>query len=338
MPPSPDTQPDVPAHLDIASLTPNRNVEEVYLLRVCQLRTTRNGKFYLHIELEDRTGRINARMWNATEALFKALDGTQFVRVSARVEVYQDSLQMIVNTIRSVRADEVNVAEFLPATTRDVDAMWTALRTLAESVTDPHLLQLLTDVLDDETFAEKFRRAPAAVTFHQPYLGGLLEHTLSVTELADIIAARYPQLDRDLLITGCVLHDIGKVDELSYDTSFDYTDRGRLIGHLIIAVGYLQERVREIEGFPPVLFDLLSHLILSHHGEYEWGSPKLPMTAEAFALHHVDNLDAKVEASTRAISAERVGEGNWTEFNRMFQRRLYRGPRQASSEEDAPVD
>jgi len=323
-------------HTDIVSLTANQTVDEVYLLRVCQLRTTRRGKFYLHLELEDRTGRINARMWNATEALFKALDGAQFVRVSSRVEVYQDALQMIVDTIRSVRPDEVNVAEFLPTTTRDVDAMWTTLRALAATVTEPHLSTLLTAVLDDETFAAKFRKAPAAVTYHQPFLGGLLEHTLSVTEMADIVAARYPRLDRDLLIAGCILHDIGKVDELSYDTAFDYTDRGRLIGHLIIAVGYLQDRVREIEGFPPELFDVLSHLILSHHGEYEWGSPKLPMTAEAFALHHLDNLDAKVEASTRAIESKRVGEGNWTEFNRMFQRRLYRGPRKAPGDDETP--
>ncbi|HUV39228.1 MAG TPA: HD domain-containing protein, partial [Planctomycetota bacterium] len=223
-------------HADIAEFKPNDNISDVYLLWTCQLRTTKNGKYYLHLELGDRTGRINARMWNATEALFEALSGARFARVGGRVEVYQDALQVIVNNIRSVRADEIDPAEFLPATRRDVDEMFAKLRTLGESVKNEHLARLLDDVFADETFTAKLRKAPAAVSYHQPFLGGLLEHTLDVTELADLIAPRYPGLDRDLLITGCILHDMGKVDELSYETAFEYTDRGRLIGHLILAV------------------------------------------------------------------------------------------------------
>lgn len=321
-------------HIDIDSLEPNQTVEEIYLVRACQLRTTKSGKYYLHIELGDKTGSMNGRMWNATEALFAALDGARFVRVNARVEVYQDSLQMIVTAIRAVPFAEVAADDFLPATKHDVDEMYVKLRELADTVEDEHLSQLLEDMLDDEEFAAKFKRAPAAVSYHQPFLGGLLEHTLSVTGMADMVASRYPALDRDLLITGCVLHDIGKIYELTCEAGFDYTDRGRLVGHLIIAVGMLQERIGRIEGFPPHLFDLLSHLILSHHGEYEWGSPKLPMTAEAFALHHLDNLDAKVEAVSRAVESARPSEGNWTEYSRMFQRRLYRGPGSAKPEEN----
>ena len=320
-------------HTDIGAFTPNQLVENVYLLRECQLRTAKNGKYYLHVVLTDKTGQIAGRLWNATEALFQALAGASFVGVQGRVEVYQDSLQLNHGTIRPVAPEDVKVEDFLPATTRDVDAMWTRLTEIVATVKNPWLAKLLGAVTGDGALAAKFRRAPAAVYYHHAYLRGLLEHTLNVVELAEFVASRYPGLDRDLFITGAVLHDLGKVEELSYHKGFDYTDRGKLVGHLIIAVEMLQEIVRKIEGFPPRLFDMLSHLILSHHGEYEYGSPKLPMTAEAIALHHLDNLDAKVEASMRAIESDRLTEGNWTEFSRMFQRQLYRGPR---SEE--PVD
>ena len=325
-------------HTDIGTLEPNQLVDDVYLVRECQLRPTKNGKHYLHVGLTDKTGQILARLWNATEALFRALAGASFVHVQGRVEVYQDSLQLNLNTIRVEPAGNVRVEDFLPATTKDVEAMWARLLELAATVKNAHLARLLGDVLGDEALAAKFRKAPAATSYHQPWLGGLLEHTLAVVELADLVAQRYPRLDRDLFLTGAILHDLGKVDELGYAKGFDYTDRGKLIGHLIIAVGMLQDYARKIEGFPPHLFDLLSHLILSHHGEYEFGSPKLPMTAEAIALHHLDNLDAKVEASTRAIESDRMAEGNWTEFSRMFQRQLYRGPRSEGSPREEPVD
>jgi len=243
-------------HTDIRSLAPNQKVDDVYLLRECQLRTTKTGKYYLHVELGDKTGQIGARMWNATEALFKALDKAEFVRVAGRAEVYQDSLQLIINTVRAVNADEVTIEDFLPATTQDVDEMYAKLRELADSVGNAHLSQLLDSFLEDEDFSARFKKAPAAVSYHQPFLGGLLEHTLAVTEMADYVAERYPLLDRDLLITGTILHDIGKIEELSYVRAFDYTDRGRLIGHLIIAVEMIQDRVRQIEGFPQHLFDL----------------------------------------------------------------------------------
>ena len=310
----------------VGSLSPRQAVDEVYLLQECNLRTARNGKFYLHLKLSDNTGSITGRLWNATEALYQALAGADFARVRGRVEVYQDSLQFVVDAIRAVPDEEVHPEDFLPATERDVNEMFARLVALGETVLNPHLRQLLDAFLGDEEMAAKIRKAPAAVTYHQPYLGGLLEHTLSVTEMADYLAGRFPQLDRDLFITGSILHDVGKVAELSYRRVFEYTDRGRLVGHLIIGVQMVQDRVRAIDDFPEHLFDLLCHLILSHHGEYEWGSPKLPMTPEAIALHHLDNLDAKIEASTRAIETDRMTEGNWTEYSRMFQRMLYKGP------------
>ena len=321
-------------HTDIGALTPNQNVDEVYLVRECQLRGTKGGKSYLHVVFVDKTGQMTGRLWNATDALFMALEGADFVRVTGRVEVYQDSLQLNLNSIRRVDDKDVNIEDYLPRSPRDVGEMFAKVREFAASVRNEHLSRLLRDFLDDGDFAAHFQKAPAAVAFHQPYLGGLLEHTLAVATLADYVASRYPGLDRDLLMTGTLLHDIGKIEELSYTKAFEYTDRGRLIGHLIIAVQMVQDRVRKIEGFPPQLFDLLSHLILSHHGEYEWGSPKLPMTAEAIALHHLDNLDAKVEASTRTIEGDRLTQGNWTEYSRMFQRQLYRGPRSLPADEE----
>jgi 3'-5' exoribonuclease len=321
-------------HTDIGSLSPGQLVDDVYLMRECQLRTAKNGKYYLHVGLVDKTGQISGRLWTATEALFKAVSGASFVRVQVRVEVYQDSLQLNVSSIRPESMDRVVPADFLPSTPKNVEEMFAKLLALADSLANPHLRALVRSVLDDPELSARFKKAPAATSYHQAYLGGLLEHTLAVTELADLVAARYAGLNRDLFISGAILHDLGKIEELRYEKGFDYSDRGKLIGHLIIAVQMLQERVKTIDGFPPHLFDLLSHLILSHHGEYEFGSPKLPMTAEAIALHHLDNLDAKIDASLRAIESNRLTEGNWTEFSRMFQRQLYRGPRDANE----PVD
>jgi 3'-5' exoribonuclease len=319
-------------HTDIGELRPNQNIDDVYLVKECRLRSAKSGNYYLHLVLGDKTGALQSRMWNATEALYNALAGVEFVRVAGRIEVFQDALQLIVNTVRRVPPEQVKVEDFLPATKNDVAQMLAKLKALGATVTNEHLAKLLEAFFADAGFVEKFKKAPAAVSYHQPYLGGLLEHTLAVAELADLVAAKYPQLDRNLFITGTILHDIGKIDELAYSRAFAYTDRGQLIGHLIIGIEMVQEHVRGIEGFPTHLCDLLCHMILSHHGEYEWGSPKLPMTPEAIALHHLDNLDAKVEASTRAIETDRLTEGNWTEYSRMFQRTLYKGPGAVSEE------
>ena len=266
----------------------------------------------------------------------KALDGADFVRVSGRVEVYQNSLQLVITTIRRVPDENVSVEDFLPRTEQDVDELSEKLLKIAATVQNRHLRQLLDAFLNDEEFVRRLKACPAAVSYHQPYLGGLLEHTVSVVEMADYLASRYTKLDRELLLTGAILHDIGKIEELTWTKAFNYTDRGKLVGHLILAVEMIRERVHEIEDFPPHLYDLLSHLVLSHHGEYEWGSPKLPMTAEAIALHYLDNLDAKLEASTRIIEADRLTESNWTEYSRMFSRQLYRGPRTPEEKTESP--
>lgn len=307
------------------ALRPSQSVDEIYLLKTLEPRTARNGSLYLQLELADCSGTVQGRFWDASEALIEALRGARFIRVKGRTEVYQNRLQLVASGLRAVPTEQVNLDDFLPHTPRDVEELWGEVLRTAESIQNPHLASLLKAFVADEGFVQQFRRAPAAVSYHQPYLGGLLEHTANVTGLAEFVCARYTSLDRDLLLTGALLHDIGKIREFTYDAAFEYTDEGKLLGHLVIGVMMVQEKLNALADFPVALRDTLFHLMLSHHGEYEWGSPKLPMTPEAFALHHLDNLDAKVEASTRAIETDRLPESAWTEYNRMFGRTLYKG-------------
>ena len=309
----------------VASLRPNQSLSEVYLLNSCELRSARNGSLYLQMKLTDRSGTIEGRLWNASQAMGKALDGAQYVYVKGRVETYQGRLQVVADGIKPVEPDNVLLDDFLPHTAQDVDELYARLERAAGTVTQPQLAVLLKAFLDDEEIARGFRRCPAAVSFHQPYLGGLLEHTVNVVELAELVCDRYESLNRDLLVTSAVLHDVGKIRELTYNGPFGYSDQGKLVGHLVIGVMMIQEKLEAMSDFPDDLRDVLFHMILSHHGEHEWGSPKLPMTPEALVLHHLDNLDAKVEASSREIETDPMSKSHWTGFSRMFKRELYKG-------------
>ncbi len=202
--------------------------------------------------------------------------------------------------------------------------MFAELKQIAGSIKQSHLKSLLNLFFNDKDFCRGFCSAPAAVQYHHAFLGGLLEHTLSVAKLGSNIAPLYPSLSRDLLICGIILHDIGKISELCYEKSFHYSDEGQLIGHLISGVLMVEEKAKQIDDFPKTLLDLLRHLILSHHGEYEWGSPKLPMTLEALVLHYLDNIDAKIHAFDKAISSDKDSSDNWTIYNRMLERKLFK--------------
>ena len=313
----------------VVELAPNQDVNEVYLLKSCEIRTARNGSLYLQLKLTDCTGTIDGRVWDATEAMGLSLASARFVQVKGRAETYQNRLQLVAAAIRPVSSDKLDPSDFLPRTPQDIDALWARLRQGAASISNPHLSRLVAAFLDDERIARDFRRCPAAVSYHQPYIGGLLEHTVNILDLGLFVCDQYPLLHRDLLVAGIVLHDIGKTREMSYDGPFDYTDAGKLLGHLVIGVMMIDDKLSDLPDFPDDLRNVLCHLILSHHGEYEWGSPKLPMTPEALALHHLDNLDAKVEASGRAIDTDRLPESAWTEWNPMFKRELYKGPADA---------
>ncbi|HMC64004.1 MAG TPA: HD domain-containing protein, partial [Gemmataceae bacterium] len=302
----------------------------VYLVTDKQLRANRNGNLYLQLELRDRTGSISARLWNAGEHLFRSFDVGDFLHVRGKVQLFQGALQMILSQLDRIEAEKIDLADFLPHTEQDVSKLLDRLRSVLLRLGNPHLRALAECFLMDETFVRAFCRAPAGVRDHHAYLGGLLEHVVTLLDAAERLLPLYPELDGDLLLAGVFLHDIGKVRELSYNRAFAYTDQGQLVGHLVIGVEMLNEKVARVpdltgEPFPPELLLRLKHMILSHHGTYEFGSPKLPMTPEAIALHHLDNFDAKVHSFARDIREDRNQISAWTPFNQSLQRRLFKG-------------
>lgn len=305
-------------------------IEEVYLVTDKQLRANRNGNLYLQLELRDRTGAISGRLWNAGEHLFRSFESGDFLLVKGKIQLFQGSLQMILSHIERSESEKIDLTDFLPHTEQDISKLLERLRAVLLKLGNPHLRALAECFLMDDEFMRAFSKAPAGVRNHHAYVGGLLEHVVTLLDSADRILPIYPDLDRDLLLSGVFLHDIGKVRELSYTRAFAYTDEGQLIGHLIIGVEMVNEKVARVpdltgEPFPMELLLRLKHMILSHHGTYEFGSPKLPMTPEAIALHHLDNLDAKVHSFTRDIREDRNQASAWTPFNQSLQRRLFKG-------------
>lgn len=314
----------------IQELTDGENLDEVYLVTEKQLRANRNGNLYIQLELRDRTGAISGRLWNAGEHLFRSFEEGDFLRIRGKVQLFQGALQVILNTLERAETDQVDLTDFLPHTEHDVSKLYERLRGLLMRLSNPHLRALVECFLMDAEFVDGYCKVPAGVRNHHAYIGGLLEHVVRMLESADRLAPLYPELDRDLLLTGIFLHDIGKVRELSYGRVFSYTDEGQLVGHLILGVEMLNEKAARVpdltgEAFPPELLLRLKHMIASHHGSYEFGSPKLPMTPEAIALHYLDNFDAKVHTFTRDIRQDRNQASAWTPFNQSLQRRLFKG-------------
>jgi 3'-5' exoribonuclease len=314
----------------VQQLADGENLEEVYLVTDKQLRANRNGNLYLQVELRDRTGSISARLWNAGENLFRLFEAGDFLLVRGKVQLFQGALQLILNHIERAEAEKVDLADFLPHTEQDVGKLLDRLRSTLLRLANPHLRALAECFFMDDEFVRSFCQVPAGVRNHHAYLGGLLEHVVTLIEAAERLLPLYPELDRDLLLMGIFLHDVGKVRELSCDKVFAYTDEGQLIGHLVIGVEMLNEKLRRVsdltgEPFPAELLLRLKHMILSHHGTYEFGSPRLPMTPEAIALHYLDNLDAKIHSFTRDIREDRNQTSSWTPFNQSLQRRLFKG-------------
>jgi 3'-5' exoribonuclease len=314
----------------VQQMSDGDSIDEVYLVIDKQLRANRNGNLYLQVELRDRTGSITGRLWNAGEHLFRSFDSGDFLLVQGKVQLFQGALQMILNHLERIESEKIDLADFLPHTEQDVSKLLERLRATLMRLGNPHLRGLVECFLMDDELMRGFCKVPAGVRNHHAYLGGLLEHVVALLDNAERLLPLYPELNRDLLLTGIFLHDIGKVRELTYDKAFAYTDEGQLIGHLVIGVEMLNEKVAQVpdltgEPFPRELLLRLKHLILSHHGSYEFGSPKLPMTPEAIALHHLDNFDAKVHSFTRDIREDRNETSAWTPFNQSLQRRLFKG-------------
>ena len=308
---------------------PGTIVEAVFHVAQKDLRTTKKGTRFISAKLRDRTGEVPAVMWDATEALFAAIPQGGYALVKGHVGEFNDAPQIVIEAMRPARDNEVDLADFLPKGPGDPDEHLARLKQVLDAVERPALRALLDAAWTDADLMVALKRAPAAEKLHHAYLGGLLEHTLSVAEAAVLLSRHYPKLDRDLLLVGVLWHDIGKVRELHYAESFGYTDSGKLVGHLVQGVLMLEEKIREVRSrgteFPETLAHVLRHLVLAHHGEHAFGSPKLPMTAEAFALHHLDNLDAKLHAFWRDVAADADPSRRWTAWNRMFGGALFKG-------------
>jgi 3'-5' exoribonuclease len=314
----------------VSQLGQQENVNEVFRATEKQLRPNRNGNLYLQVDLSDRTGVVSARMWNACDAVYRGFENGDFVRVEGATQLFQGAMQLIITRLTKVDPKEVVEDDFAPLASVQVDKLMVRLGEMLREIADPSLRNLAECFLMDEAFLDKFSRAPAGVKHHHAYQGGLLEHAVNVMEVVLRIAPCYPMIDRDLLLMGAFLHDIGKVDELNYDRDLTYSDEGQLIGHLVMAVGMLEEKLREVEKLsgekvPEETALRLKHLIVSHHGEYEYGSPKLPMTLEAVALFCLDNLDAKVFAFYQQLRDDPNVESSWTNYNPSMNRKLFKG-------------
>jgi len=305
-------------------------VDQIFLASEKQLRPNRNGNLYLQLELSDRSGVISARMWNASEQDYRNFENGDYVRVEGTTQLFQGTIQLIATTIRKAPKSDVNPDDFMILGSKEIDQLVTRLTTHLRKLRDPHLLNLAECFLVDDEFMRKFSRAPAGVKNHHAYVGGLIEHVVNLMELVTRVAPLYPSLNADLLLMGAFLHDAGKVDELTYDRDFAYSDEGQLIGHLVIAVGMLDKKLREVErlageSVPQELVLRIKHMIVSHHGQYEYGSPKLPMTLEAVALHQLDNLDAKMHSFDQLIRDDPNVDSGWTSFHHNLGRKLFKG-------------
>lgn len=326
----------------VQDMTDGETIEETYLVADKQLRANRNGNLYLQLELRDRSGCISGRLWNAGEDLFRTFENGDFLQVKGKVQLFQGSLQMILSHIDRIDPAKIELADFLPQTEQDLNKLLERLRGFLLKLENMHLRALAECFLMDDDFVRDFCKAPAGIRNHHAYIGGLLEHVVTLLDAATRLVPLYPELDRDLLLAGVFLHDIGKVRELSFDKAFVYTDEGQLVGHIVIGIEMFNEKAAKVpdltgEPFPPELLLRLKHMILSHHGTYEFGSPRLPMTPEAVALHYLDNLDAKVHSFTRDIREDRNQTSAWTPFNQSLNRRLYKGPTNGSDGTGAPA-
>ncbi len=314
----------------VCQLGHNEQISQVFMASEKQLRPNRNGNLYLQLQLSDRSGAIAARLWNASENDYRAFENGDYVKVDGNTQLFQGNMQFIATSIRRARLDEVDEVDFKVLRTDEIDRMATRLTEILRTIKMPELRNLADCFLMDTEFMAKFTAAPAGMKNHHAYQGGLLEHVVSLLELVLVVAPRYPRLDIDKLLVGAFLHDAAKVDELAYEREITYTDEGQLLGHMVIAMTMIDDKVREAERlagepFPKHLVTEIKHMVISHHGEYEYGSAKLPMTLEAVALHHLDNLDAKLASFTQLMADCPNVESNWTQYHANLGRKLYKG-------------
>jgi len=300
----------------------NKVVTSSFVVSNKQIKSKKSGEPYLDLTLADRTGTILAKMWDNVEECSGAFAQDDVVKIKGLINRYNQRWQLTVHKLRKMDEEEIDYADYLPKTAYDVDELWRTLGEFVASMSDPHLRRLLELFMADAEIERAFRNAPAAKTLHHACIGGLLEHVVSLFRSCDLVSRNYAFIHRDLLLTGAFLHDIGKLRELSYSRSFSYTTEGQLLGHIIIELEMLHTKLAQISGFPPQLKILVEHLIISHHGQYEFGSPKLPMFPEALMLHYLDDLDSKMEAMRAHFEREAESESPWTGYNSSLARPL----------------
>ncbi len=317
----------VHTHKFINQIQAGETINEVYVVREPILRSTQRGDLYIAMFLCDRTGQLNGRMWQASEVVYKSLPKPGFVHIQGRSELYQNNLQIVVNTIAAIDPSKVNVEDYLARTSKNVEQMFKEVQETVGSIRHPQVAALCKTFLADKDLMKAFCTAPGGMKMHHDCIGGLLEHTHSMLQVAKAILPLYPRVQADLVLAGIFLHDMGKTEELAYDMAFSYTDSGQLIGHISKSLLMLHRKAESLRAagtkVDPEVVDTLGHIILSHHGEYEFGSPKLPATAEAFMVCYIDDLDAKMDQVAAAIDGE-TSESNWTAWQNALQTRLFR--------------
>jgi 3'-5' exoribonuclease len=316
----------------ITELPPQAQVDQLFLATHKQLRPNRNGQLYLQVELADKSGTITGRLWNASDDDYAAFDDGDYVRVEGHTQLYSGSLQIIISAIERADPRQVDESEFLVLSAGDLARLEDELRAMLDTIAAPPLKTLVDEILADTDLMAAFRRTPAGVKHHHAYAGGLLDHVVNLLRLADRVAPLYPALDRDLLLVGVLVHDIGKVLELESVQGFSYTDSGQLLGHVLLGLEIVDTKIRAIEArtaatFPAETAVRVKHMIASHHGQYEFGAPKLPMTLEAVALHHLDHLDAKMAATIQLMQNEATADDGWTQYQQSQGRKFFRGRR-----------
>jgi 3'-5' exoribonuclease len=307
----------------VKDLTADQVITGFFLVHEKEVRNTNTGKPYLRMELGDRSGTIEARMWEKFEVVAKDVNRDDFVKIQGRVEIYRNRPQLSLQQFRLAKPAEIDLSDFLAHTPLNVEELYAQLLDYAEGMENPWLKQLVLKVLTDPQIAVRYKRAPAAKVMHHAYLGGLIEHVVGLCGLSKLVAAHYPELDVDLLLTAAMLHDVGKLDELCYERSVAYTIEGQLLGHIVMELETVAKAMESIEGFPAKLKTVVQHLLISHHGEYEYGSPKLPMIREALVFHYLDDMDSKVAAVRTAMILD-GGEEAWSAYSGALGRKFLR--------------
>jgi len=327
------------AKIFISEIQPNQEVATSFIVTEKQLRVARNGTQFLTLKLVDKTGEITGRIWERAEEIAQTISAKGVVFLRARSETFREELQLQIQEISPVSVSEIDPSDFLPVCPLSTEILFEKLKKLTGGIKRRSLHQLMVHIFGDRELVGQLKRAPAAKAMHHAYLGGLLEHTVSVVGLVSQICKNYSDLDRDLLIAGAVFHDLGKIHEFVYDLYIDYSNAGRLLGHMVLGVRILEEKIDALKSFPEEDALLLKHLILSHHGQVELGAVRLPMTREAFVLHFADDLDAKMNSLTRILSESKGADDAWTSYQPLFERFFFKGlPQAAENSLAAPAD